>query len=347
MKNTRYGVGGRISGKPKMKGIAIAAMIFIVAVLAAYLAIQPGVTAVTSMATVYLKANQTSYFGILGSVVAIRLQAYSGGSATLYASQSPVLFGPISVISLAPGASANVSSGGSGVADMNVRLVSGSASGVTLAITPLQSSLGVRASGGISLLNPISFGSNGSSAQSGNASVTTTVPAKGSATTSTTVSTVTTTVQSQPALLRAEALNAANSSTIGKLMLGLKALYVLDANCDANTYAITYDAYYNSMPPASVSFSNVSEYTPTGLVANATELGASSFKVTYSTVSHSPETTGPAVTLTVNTTTGAVTNPKFMGNVFMGFTTTQLTQLYDFQSSIPDGNPCAAFIAPT
>src|SRR5271157_295150 len=163
-----------------MKGIAIAAIVFIVAVIAAYLAIQPGVTAITSITTVYLKANQTSYFGVLGNVVALRLQGYSGSAATLYASQSPVLFGPISAISLAPGASANVSSGGSGAADTNIKLVSGSAAGVTLTITPLPSSLGVRASGGITLLNPVSFGAKGSAvAQSSSTSTS----AAGSATT--------------------------------------------------------------------------------------------------------------------------------------------------------------------
>jgi hypothetical protein len=328
-----------------MRGVAITVIAILLVAIAVYFATQPGVTEITSMKTVYLQANQTSYFGLPDGVVAMRLQGYSGNGTTLYASQSPVLFGPVSLISLAAGASANVSGGGSSVADMNIRLVSGSASGVTLVITPLPVSLGVRASGGASVMNPTAFGTSGTSSASGTPASNTPASKSGSAVTSTVVSTATTTAQSASGSLQQAALTAANGTAIGKIMLGFKALYKLDAKCDPNTYNITYVAYYSAMPTGPNSFYNISAYAPTNLAASATALSASSYKVTYSTTSPVSVTTGPALTLLVNTTTFAVTSPAFMG-IFQGFNSTKISQLYAFQNGIPNGNPCAALIAP-
>ncbi len=200
MLKTRHSIVGPGGGKFKRQGIAVAAVIIVAAIVAAYFLTQPSVTGIASTKTVSLRANQTSYFSVLGSIVVVRLQSSSAGAATFYASQTPVLFGSISLFSLTPGASANVSSSGSGTADMNVRLVSGSATGATVSITPLPASLDVRPSSSVSVLSPLAFGASGGTAvgSSGNlGSVGSGAP--GATTASTTVATTTTVAQSASA----------------------------------------------------------------------------------------------------------------------------------------------------
>jgi len=343
LNKTRYGVGGRGRGKPRMRGIAIAAVVLLIVVFVAYFATQPGITEITTTKTISLAANQTSYIGIPSSVVALRLQSTSSASATFYASQTPVLLGSISLFSLAPGASVNVSSSGSGAADMNLRLVSSTSTGASVSITPLSPSLGVRTSSGVSVMNPLAFGTTPSAA--GSASTANSAGGStGSAKATTTISTLTTSI---PAVSAAQkALNISNSTPLGKLLVNLKALYVLGKTCDSNTYNITYARYYGPMPTGPSSFYNASLFTPTNLVATATQLGSSNnFKVIYSTISLSSLTTGPAVTLTVNTTTGMTSNTLFTG-VFQGLNYTTISQIYAFQSTMPNGNHCAAYISP-
>jgi hypothetical protein len=341
LNKTKPVTAGLGRGKPKARGIAIAAVVLLIAIFAAYFVTQPGVTEITTTKTVTLYSNQTSYIGIPSSVVALRLQISSASQATFYASQTPVLLGSVSLFSLAPGASANVSSAGSGSADMNIRLVSSTATAAVVAITPLSPSLGVRTSGMVSVMNPIAFGTANVAAGSGVNSV----GGAAQTTLSTTVPTVTTSVQ--PTVSAAQqALNISNGTALGKLMVNFNNLYKSGKTCDPNTYNITYVRYYSSMPTGPASFYNASQLTPTAMVASAVQTGASgNYKVTYSTVSPSPDTSGPAVTLSVNVATASISNTTFMG-VFMDLNYTTVSQIYSFQSTIPNSNHCAAYIPP-
>ncbi len=341
MNKPKSGSGSVGRGKPKARGIAVAAVVLLIVIFAAYFVTQPGVTEITTTKTVTLYSNQTAYIGIPSSVVALRLQSSSASQATFYASQTPVLLGSVSLFSLTPGASANVSSGGSGSADMNIRLVSSTAAAAEVAITPLSPSLGVRASGTVSVMNPIAFGTANVAAGSGVNSV----GGAASTTISTTVPTVTTSVQ--PTVSAAQqALNISNGTMLGKLMVNFNNLYKSDTTCDPNTYNITYVRYYSSMPTGPASFYNASQFTPTAMVASAVQTGSSgNYKVTYSTVSPSSESSGPAVTLMVNTATASVSNTMFEG-VFMDLNYTTVSQIYAFQSTIPNNNHCAAYISP-
>jgi hypothetical protein len=344
-RNTRYGVGGKGRGSPKVRGIAIAVVILAVAVIAAYLVVQPGVTEVTATRTVSFQANQTLYFGLSDGTVALKLQSSTPSTAVFYASQTPVLFGSVSQFSLNQGMSANVSSSGSVSADMNIMLISTSATGATVQITPLSTSLGVKPSGSVSVMNPIAFGSNAAAVTTVAAS-SNTQTGQETSTVSTTVPSTTTANQIASITPAQRAMAAANNSTAGKLMLDFRKLYLADASCDSNTYSITYVKYYSAMPTGPNSFANVSELTPTDVKVSASQTGSSGdYKVTYSMVSQSSVTSGPAVTMTVDPTTGAVSGITYEG-MFMGFNYTVASQLYDFQSTIPNSNVCAAYISP-
>ncbi|VVB77055.1 Uncharacterised protein [uncultured archaeon] len=318
----------------------IAAIVVVVLIAAlAYYSFQPGAQAITSATTLSLQANRTTHFMIDGNTIALRLQSASSSGATFYASRLPVLYGPESVFTLYSGFGANVSSAGTSVADFNIRLASSGAGSASVTVTPLAGGLGIPASSSVTVTNPVIFGSNSQTAGNGPSTTVTTIP--GSTTTL-----ATTTSVDQAAANQQQALAKANSTTVGVLLSNLNVLFGKDTGCNSNSYNATYALYYHTLPPAPNSFANVSPTTPTGITVSASQLGSvTDFRVTYSTVSPSSMTSGPAVTMDVNTASGAITNVTYKG-LYTGMSYSTLNHIYAFQSAITN-QACAAFIAPT
>jgi hypothetical protein len=328
---THKGDHGRSGGRTK--AVAAAVVIVIVA-LVAYYAIGQGVPQITQTQLVYVPVNQTSYFKIFGYLVAMRLQSSSNYSAVLYASRVPVLLGPVSAFSLATGASASVSSAGSQIADINVKLMSSSSKGASIDVTPLPSTLAVGTSSTVSVLNPAALGSASS------ANAVTVVP---SLTTAVTTS-ATTTILNTGATLKQQAIGIANATQVGTLMKKYKALYNSDTACTASVYGATYSIYYGAMPTVPNDFANVSALTPTDIAVNATLVSGSRYNVTYSLVSGSPYTRGPAVVVTVDTSLSSAVGTAFAG-MYRGLSYATINNTYTFQSGIVN-RACAAFVLP-
>ena len=237
-----------------------------------------------------------------------------------------------SAVSLTSGSSASVSSAGSAISDINVKLESSSSSGASIDMTPLPAALSVAPSSSVSVLNPAALG--GSNANTSAITLATTV-----STTS-----ATTTVQNTAATQEQQALSIANTSSTGLLMKKYKALYDSDTACSASVYATTYSLYYGLVPAVPNDFANVSAFTPTDLTVSVSPVSGSRYNVTYSAVSHSQYTSGPAVILTVDTSSSSVVATKFTG-LYTGLGYATINSTYLFQSGVAN-KACGALISP-
>jgi len=327
----------------KKGGIApikiVAAVVVLLLLYSAYSLLQNGVTNITSMTSVSLQTNQTISVRIYGGdPIAIRLQGSTSSSTRLYVTRLPVLYGPVSSVSLSPANGANVSSNGTRIADMNLKLESSGPDSAKIDITPLPSALAILASSSISVLTPVSFYS--SSPVNVTTTATTTISQSG-----TTTSPTTTIAQSGNTLVMQQALNLMNGTTVGLLMKHYKALYLADAGCTENAYDSAYQNNYFTSPPGYASFENASLYTPRDLSINETLLPAkNTVKISYSTVSPSPLSTGLALTAIINTSAVSyLKNVSFIG-VYSGLNYSVLNKSYTFQNGV--GSSCGAWIPP-
>ncbi len=314
----------------------IAIVVALMIIYIAYGFLSPSVTDISSSSTLSLSQNQTRFVTVYsGSPAAIKLSSTSPAGASFIITSVPVLYGPVVSFALAPDASLNVSTDGSKTADMNIRLVSSTAAGATVEITPFLSELGVKPSSGVTLLNPASLSNIGSSSNS-------------TLTTVTTVSTQTTTVAAHNSsqILFQQALSLLNKTGPGILMKEYKTLYQKDVSCTPALYNSTYATYYSgSKPPAPVSFSNVSAHTPTDVTLNLTALTAKdNVLVTYSTVSPSADSTGPAIIAIINTSSASFLRNLTYTGLYTGLNYSILNSSYSFQSKIL--NACGALISP-
>ncbi len=312
----------------------IAVLVSLIIIYLIYGALTSGVIEISSTSSLSFASNQTSFIRIYnGSDAAIKLSSTSSSSASFLITSLPALYGPVVSFSMAPGSSLNVSTDGSHVADMNIRLVSSTSAGATVAITPFLLELGIKPSASITLLNPASLSN---------------IKTGSSLTTVTTVSTQTTTVlaQNQTQILFQQALQLMNKTGPGALMKDYKALYEKDVGCTMSTYNSTYAVYYSgAKPPAPVSFENVSSSTPTDIKLNLTTLAAKdNVLLTYSTVSPSPSTTGSALIAIINTSSAAFLHSVTYTGLYTGLNYSALNSSYSFQSRIL--NDCGAYISP-
>jgi hypothetical protein len=321
---------------PKTLGRIGAVIIIILMLYGAYALTQNGTISITSKESVILLLNQTAFINLYGKTpIAIRLQNTSGTGATFYVTRMPLLYGPVSSLLLAPYEEANVSSNGTQVADVNIRLLNSNSSGASIDVVPVPIGIGIKASAGIYLLPPLSFSTQVSTPFF--ATTTTT------STSTTSLSTSTIAANSTLALFQ-QALNDVNETNIGVLMKAYRAIYVKSAKCNASTYNSTYNMYHNSLPPAPVSFANVSPFTPFNITVGESKLAAkNNVLVTYSTVSHDSSTTGPAIVVIINTSNGNfLRNVSYVG-LYTGFDFSILNSSYSFQKTI--SGSCSALIS--
>lgn len=321
----------RLSGKQ-----LFALIIALIVIYAIYGILVPSVLPITSTRSLSLALNQTQFIKVYNSTTAaIKLKSTSDTGATFYITSVPVLYGPVVSFSLAPASALNVSTDGSQLANMNVRLLSSSSASATVEITPLASALGISPSSSITLLNPASLTNIGAS------NVTLAIS---TVSTSSSISTTTIAQNSTQALIQ-QALTLFNNTGTGALMKEYKALYNQDVACSAGVYNTTYYTYYSKQPPPPVSFTNVSSFTPTDITLNATALSVkNNVLLTYSTVSPSPDTTGPVILAIVNTSSASFIRNLTYTGLFSGFNYSMLNNSYTFQSKIL--NNCGAYISP-
>jgi hypothetical protein len=324
----------------KRSGVApwkpIAVVLVAILIYAVYSMMQPGALAINSITSIPLQTNQTVLITMYGGdPVAIKLQRASDTGATLLVTRIPVLYGPVSSVSLAPAGGANVSSNGTRMADMNVKLSGSSPDRAEIQITPLPSALAISASSSISVLSPASF----SSPTITNVTITTTTVAS----TSTSTAPTTSVALTGNALLFQQAMTLMNSTNVGVLMKNYKTLYRADIGCNSITYNTTYFANYHTSPPTVLDYANASALSIRDLSINETLLPAlNNVRITYSTLSPSSLSTGPALIAVINTTALSYLKSTSYVGAFQGLNYTRLNASYSFQKAI--GNNCGAWI---
>ena len=320
----------RLSGRQ-----ILALVVALIAIYIVYGVLVPSVIPISSTRTVTLALNQTQFIKIYnGSTAALELRSASVSGASFYITSVPALYNPVVAFTLAPVTSLNVSTGGSTDSDMNIRLISSSNSSATVEITPLFVALHIRPSSSVVLLNPSSLSSIGSGGLSTISTISTTSTAS-----------TTTIVQNATQSLYQKALTLMNKTGPGMVLKGYSALYKRDVACTSSVYNSTYFSYYNKKPPAPVDFYNLTVHTPTGITINESALKAKdNVLITYSTVSPSPDTTGPAVLSIINTSSSNFLSSLTYTGLYAGLNYSTLNSSYAFQSKIL--NDCGAYITP-
>ena len=291
---------------------------------------------ITGEQAVTVQINKSIFFTLANSsrVVVAFLANSTNSGATLYITDYPALSAPISALSMTSGSSFNVSSNAGKIADMHITLASSSPTQATFLLTPLLIGLGIRPSGGITVINPASLASGRLAIIT--TTVTTAVTTAGSSTT-----TVGSTTTINNVTVAQIAMPLVNATPLGSLMSKYKAIYIRDRACTPGLYNQTYISQFGTVPPAPNSFVNISQVTPTDLTFSVVRINPNTYNVTYSTVSSSQDTNGPALVLEYSTLSSSVVAQKFEG-LYQGRNYTVLNQTYNFYNSI--NNNCGVFI---
>jgi hypothetical protein len=334
--------GKRRSMRPML---TTAILIIVVIAIVAYLALSwHGVTTVTSSQTLSVMKGQSAYFKLKNSsdLYSLYLKNTSSAYATIYVSKVPVLTTPIVSFELVSGQSANISADGSSQnADLEVELISGNATGARIGLIPIPSIFAIKTSAGVQITRPASFYTIN------NATSPPVTPTPTNTTKNTTKTTTNSTSTPPPPPPKPTTTPLQNISTvlnatyIGALMKNYKALYIQDTACTSQAYGTALQVYANQAPIGPSDFTNASERTPTNLIVNASQSGASSYFVTYTVATPNNGFPKPSVTFNFSSTSGVVTNIVFTG-IYLDLNYTSLENAYNFQKGI--GGSCGAYI---
>ncbi len=97
------------------------------------------------------------------------------------------------------------------------------------------------------------------------------------------------------------------------LMANYSADFANTANCTGDLYNTSYRLNYKTSPSGPTTYQNVTLVTPHSMIYNITNAGNNEWSVTYSTLSDTSFTTGPALTLIFNLTSGLIVNKTYSG----------------------------------
>ncbi|MDE1825560.1 MAG: hypothetical protein KGH61_03875 [Candidatus Micrarchaeota archaeon] len=293
-----------------------------------------GTSSISATQSFSLAPNGSMLFTLPGNprTYSLFLKSSSDVGATFYISAVPILANPISVVTLNTLGSSNLSSGAGSVADMHMDLLSSSEAKASFEITPILTSLGLKVSGNVYLMNPVVPGESSSSSASSGA---TTVP-----TTTIVQSGPTTTIQSQSAN-NPTVMALVNNTSLGKLMLNYKALYIKDQACTSSGYSSAYRQAIGSAPGGPNSFANVSKFTPTNVNITTSKVSGSTYNITYSIAAPSAQAAGMAIILQMNSSSAVVLSQKFIGP-YQGLNYTVLESQFNYQNGLT--GDCGAYI---
>ncbi|MGC8479655.1 MAG: hypothetical protein ACP5M9_03235 [Candidatus Micrarchaeia archaeon] len=334
--------------KSNNKYLVITVIIIIAAVLLVLLSLG-GVNTISQSETVTLKQGTAMQFYLPSYHNVFSILATQGSSLYTYIqiSQSPVLASAIISFSISQGSMLNVSTTGSKNANLQVKLLSSNSTYSTIQLTPVPYGLIIPISSGVSATEPAPVPQSGSS----NVSIisttvqsTTTTQNTQQTTTqavTTSITSVVTTTQTSNAGIPQSVINQASQSYIGSLVSNLNTLYAEESQCTQSLYNQTLISYAHVSPTGPLSYQNVTLYTPSSITNKITGPFSKGYLVTYYSQSKSSQTTGAAISMYLNQSTGAISDIVFSG-IFQGQNYSDLESSYNFQSGI--GNACAAYI---
>jgi len=311
----------------KVVGYAIIAIIIIA--IAAYAITYKSVENLGSAGNVTLSSNG-SVFMLGGSEYA----AYMDSGNTLYISKQPAFINPVLAVSLSKGVIIHVNYM-SKYSDMGIELVSENGSSYNVHFSTISQSLAVPPdSTQIKLI-------------SSNETATTTtiapiIPQSSSSgsTTSTTSVTVTTTVSKPNGY--DSALSILKKSAYYSLMQNYSELYHNTSECTPALYNKTYEANnYGSTPSGPTTYQNASAFVPFNMTYSINDISGSLYRVNYTTLSKSTLTTGTALSMAINSTSGTISNVTLSGI----FKTLNQSLLYQgYLNAVRIGGACGIYV---
>jgi hypothetical protein len=237
-------------------------------------------------------------------------------------------------VPLTKGQVVNISVYGSPNADLQISLVSGTSGSAVISLQQIPKSLNIRPQT-LQFLNSTSFGRT---VQASTTTVSANVVQSTQTTTVTGSSSATTTVKAANASLTA--LEDANSTVDGTLMVNFNKLYSkAAAQCTPSEYDSLYASEQNSVPKGPNSFANVTQAVPKSIFAKVKAVSATIYNITYvATISIGNLN---ALQLQINTTTQLVKSSSFEGIFQDQSYTSVLSQYQGFNES---SNPCAVYV---
>ncbi|MDE1846868.1 MAG: hypothetical protein KGH52_02290 [Candidatus Micrarchaeota archaeon] len=296
---------------------------------------------ISNPTSIMLPVNGSAYFTLPGdsSEYSVFLKSATSSSATFYISGLPILVRPISSVTLSGTGSANVSSSGGSIANMNIALQSVSSGSATFELSSIATTLGIRPSASISIINPAT--GQGSAVTTVVTTATTTVSSSGTSSTVTTTTATTTISNVVSAATQQQVMGLVNNTPLGTLLKNFGVIYAKDTLCAPSIYNQTYQTKFGSLPSGPNTFANLAQVTPTSLPWAISKAGTNTFNVTYSTVAPSAQATGSVVVIQINNSTAVINSEKFIGN-WAGLNYTLLNAQYNYALGI--NNNCAADI---
>ncbi len=320
---------------PYRKWYAVIGIIIIAALV--YIAIPKShVPTFAQPINVTMPLNGTKSFMLPGdsNVYVLYLKAVGSNSSVLYIARQPILSNPIMAVSLQLGKQAKISTYDGTSANLEITLLSTGANSAKFALLPVSADLGIGTIGAFYFIQPSLLSNSAIYQNTTNVTIVTT-------STSSTSTSVTTTSSSGNTIPTAQIMQEINNSIYGILMNNYNVLYKKDVVCNQSVYNATFIKHESIKPDGPFDFHNASLNTPTALSSSIAYLGGKRYLVTYNATSPSKRTTGPALILTFNFTSGLVTNSSFTG-VYLGLNYSQVYNAYNFQAGI--NNFCGAYI---
>ncbi|MDE1849138.1 MAG: hypothetical protein KGI00_00210 [Candidatus Micrarchaeota archaeon] len=321
-----------VHGRSGLNWPAIAIVAIVIIAIVYFFVSGSGIKTVTSTYNFSMSSSNSVNFRLPGSnsTYSVYLASASPASATFYVGKEPVLINRISVFTLTPGGSVNVSTDGSDPANLVVKLHSSGTNTASVELLHIPTDFNARVSSSVTFLNS-------SQAAAASTTVTTTV-----ATTTVGVgqgsTTAPTTTVSSSGGSAAQALADANLTAYGTLMNNYKVLYNNGKQCTPGLYNSTMQSKGFSYAGPN-SYANISMVTPTDVTSSVAKVSGSTYNVTYVLVK--PSGNSNVLVLKLDSSSNTLITYKYGGD-FSGLTYGQLNQSYATEAQI--GNNCAAYI---
>jgi hypothetical protein len=303
-------------------------IIIIIAIIVALLGLAGGALIINSPTQLTLTSNPSVIkLGNYQYTLYLHGMQKKSGIAYIYIGRSPVFINPILNVTVILYNYTKVNAG-TQYANMEIRLDSMSNTSATVTITPLQEYLAetpdssriIMISGpSLNLVSP-----NTTTIAQGSApvSVTTTIPQ----------------VQNPGQ----KVLNYLAESEYYGLMKNYSNYYGNTVNCTGALYNNSYFGYYHSRPSGPTSFQNATLITPYSLNLSINKGANGNYNATYVTKSDSSVSTGVAMNIVINFTSGKILNVTYKG-AFKDQNYSTLSEGLFGASQI--GNACSILIA--
>ena len=317
--------------KTRGLGTLVVAIVIIAVVVALALALTGGGARTVSGPTTLNITKSPVVLRMGGSQYVFKLGSASpaSGTAFLYIEEVPVFVNPILNVTLLLHDSTKVNAG-TQYANMQIQLDSTGDGSVSVTVTPLQPYLQEQPD--YSRIKTISVVLG----VAANATTTTTVKA-----TTTTTTAGTTTTINQTAANEARILNYSKNDVYYPLMVNYTVAYANSRNCSAPLYNSSYLTYYSHPPIGTGTYQNVSTIVPYSMSSSVSYASRGDYSVVYSTQSRMPVTSGSALTISVNLSSGTILSSSLSG-VFAGLNYSAMEG--GLMAAARVGNACGIYV---